>query len=430
VTTIRLDKDTVGPNETVRGRLDDGSLDFTAIPAHMSGAFRVVLTAIGGSSAALNFIIPNPRFVDRTTVEFTIPRVGQLTPRGDTVPEGSYRVTFAYGFWSAVGVPGLRVLANPSAAPARNPNTYTYSFPSGSWAARVSRAVLAIAAPLQYVYTGLLRTRLFGLLTGRLTLQMLTQRDLAGQLQKTFFQTVSSPSPGASGSTSVRPLLDATENYPEWETLIEDAQQFVYVVSLGFDEKTNLKSTDQLERPGRPESEWRTIEQVLKARARRPGNRVEIKVLIWESTGLADWNEYEDWFTDIGDLGVVELRWRDVRGADVDEFLRRIRPHTGAPDDLLRVFYSAYRNAAPDEVLPFPSGIEIALEDHPVRSVVGSHHQKFILTDRGAWIGGMNTLRHQWDTADHVYRDARRSHSGEGAYPFQAPRPAAGRHMV
>lgn len=233
----------------------------------------------------------------------------------------------------------------------------------------------------------------------------------------TFFNNATTQSVFA---TSVTPLIDAEENFPAIESLIEDAERFIYIVNLGLDEKTNIKHTDQIYQSGRPESEWLSIEKALKNRiARNSSPPLEIKILLWNTFVFADADQYSGDFSDVGDMIVVRKRWGDVNGPDPQtrtfgQFLTRIRRVSCARRSILEKFYEAYRGERDGTVLPFPTGIEVALEKHPTRWTLGSHHQKIILTDKGAWVAGMNLLKHHWDTQQHFFKDPLRAHSGEG----------------
>lgn len=416
LSTIYLDKSDVGPGETVTGTLTDRSLDFSTIPTHLAAMFRVTLLAQGGSSAALVFLVPDVRFVGPSRIEFDIPPVGPVSASGNTVPPGVYTAQFAYGFWSATGTPLLRVRTNPARSPSASRPPGPVTVPGAALFTAMRRLASSVFSLIRYYYRSLVLSFPIQLLFGRIPLRVLGQAQLAARYMDRFFQAVNSPAP-VGGDSSVRPLIDAEENWPVIESMINDAEKFIFIVSLGVDERTNLKNTDQHDRPGRPESEWLDLERALKKRIEQTASHpLEIRVLAWETTFFADPNEYEEHFTDIGDLGIVTKNWGNVKSNSFQGFLRNIRPYSAASDDLLRVFYRGYRNAADHEDLPFPSGIEVAIEDHPTRSVLGSHHQKFILTEKSAWVGGLNLLKQQWDMQTHLHPDARRDHSGEGPY--------------
>jgi hypothetical protein len=143
------------------------------------------------------------------------------------------------------------------------------------------------------------------LLLGRVPFRVLGQAQLAARYMDRFFQAVNSPAAAGAANSSVQPLVDAEENWPVIESMINDAEKFIFIVSLGLDEGTNLKNTDQHDRPGRPESEWTDMERALKA-------RIEQTVCKWGQTLIIDlirlyFSLISD-FLDISDLTMFALR--------------------------------------------------------------------------------------------------------------------------
>ena len=423
MSTMHITPNVAGQGETVTATLNDGSFDFSTIPAHLAPALTVSLLARGGVSAALNFIIPNPRIVDWQTIEFDIPTVGPLNPAGTNVPEGYYLVNVRMLGWAASGHPDLRVQRAPtvtptvpSPAPAPRPapprRSVGYSYPPGwRFLMGLSRIMLRyLIIPASRLFRRFMTTTPMLLLTGRMPIRLIGAVRGGARAVALFGM----PGPRVR-MNSVQPLVDAEENFPVWERLINEANDYIYIATLAFDEMTNLKNTSQAYGPSNTPNLWTGIGKALKDRAARSlTNPIEIRVLLWETTFFADANEYEPHMTDIGDLGTVILKWGQVRGNSRTQFLINMKQKSAAPEALLTRFYNSYQGADDDDDLPFPSGIETALQDHTTRPTLGSHHQKFILTEKGAWIGGLNTLKQQWDFKLHWYNDQRRASSGEG----------------
>ena len=232
-------------------------------------------------------------------------------------------------------------------------------------------------------------------------------------------------------NNSVKPLIDGEEVFEDIAKLIKEAQRWCYLVVWGFDEDVRFS------RDGQNNTATPIAEQLLKQKAvamLRAGIIPDIKILIWN--GLLD-DDYSktDGSNDVGDLGVVTVLWKDVKCLRDQPFLDYMRRQLSAADDqLLLKLLSSYREIQElqddDSVkVSFPSGIHVAMQKHPIdtnelvpsffdgltkslkriflnqvlkalsyiglakyeeKSIMGSHHQKFVLTERGCYIGGLN----------------------------------------
>lgn len=254
------------------------------------------------------------------------------------------------------------------------------------------------------------------------------------------------------GNNSVKPLIDGEEVFGDIAKLIDEAQRWCYLVVWGFDEDVRFS------RNGQNDTATLTTVELLKKKAvamLRAGNVPDIKILIWN--GLLD-DDYSktDGSNDVGDLGIVAVRWKDVKCLQYQPFLDYMRMQLSAADDqLLLKLLNSYREIQElqddDSVeVYFPSGIHVALQKHPIdtselvpsffdglskslkriflnqarkvlsyiglakyeeKSIMGSHHQKFVLTERGCYIGGLNFQKDYWDSRGHLLIDGRRGSS-------------------
>lgn len=254
------------------------------------------------------------------------------------------------------------------------------------------------------------------------------------------------------GINSVKPLIDGEEVFEGIEKLIDEAQRWCYLVVWGFDEDVRLS------RNGQNDTTIPTTEKLLKQKAvamLRAGNVPDIKILIWN--GLLD-DDYsnKDGSNDVGDLAIVTVPWKDVKGLQDLPFLDYMRSRLSAEDEnLLLKLLNSYREIQELQgndgaEVSFPSGIHVAMQKHPIdtsevipsffdglskslkriflnqvckalsyiglakceeMSIMGSHHQKFVLTERGCYIGGLNFHKDYWDSREHLLIDARRDSS-------------------
>ena len=255
-------------------------------------------------------------------------------------------------------------------------------------------------------------------------------------------------------SNSVKPLIDGEEVFEDISKLINDAKRWCYLVVWGFDENIRFSKN------GQNNATTPTAEKLLKQKAvamLRAGIVPDIKVLIWN--GLLD-DDYsnKDGSNDVGDIAVVTVPWKDVKGLQDQPFLDYMRGHFCAENDrILLKFLKSYREIRELQdnngmEVSFPSGIHVTLQKHPIDakglisafydgvvksllriainmtmkalsyvaqtnyeeiSIMGSHHQKFVLTEQGCYIGGLNFQKDYWDSREHLLIDSRRDSSDE-----------------
>lgn len=397
---VNLNRSTVGPRDTVEGVLADGSLDFTTV----SGGFGIFLQPSGTPARSLiqrYYRVPSFSFTGPHALEFDVPPVG--TGSAHEVPPGTYRVVFRYGTWAAQGDRPLVVTTTPR----------TYVPPTLSRRVRGS----ALGAYLSIRSTPYVLGARAQALANWLRIAFNRNRILANR-RRTLNQLGTGAGPGAS-SNSVEPLADGETVFPRIADVIGDAGEFCYVAIWGFDEDVRF-AADGPDDAGTP-----TAEELLKEVAmdmRRAGREPNVKVLLWEATADPD---YEGGGNDVGDLAVDEVEWADIRRRLDPDFLDYMRDRgNAASDGDLLYCMSRYRALSdPPEEVYFPTGVEVALQNHPTKEWFGAHHQKFVLTEQASYVGGLNFYKHYWDTRDHPTRHADRASSGSGSAASGDPGP-------
>ena len=236
---------------------------------------------------------------------------------------------------------------------------------------------------------------------------------------------------------SVQPAIDGEEVFEEIYHLINKAKQWCYLTLWGFDEDVVFSKLGQ-NIPSIP-----TAEKLLKQKAvslLSGGITPDIKVLVWDY--FTD-NSYDDGLNDVGDLSIVKPQWKDIKNLTDRDFINYMRQcGSAAEGKLLLYFFNEYKkvkelqNNGNLEVY-FPSGILVVLEKHKVqglfisfwrvisnkirkllcssaseeKAMMGSHHQKFVLTEQGCYIGGLNFHKDYWDSRKHFLVDNRRASS-------------------
>ena len=399
---LLLDKDTAGPQEWVTAMQPTLVHDFTRYPRIGIIVSLVEVTGGAGTAGARQFVLPDVQVQSPTQMSFRIPDVGPNDPR--KVPEGRYQVTIRLGMAAVLNCdPILRVRI-----------ARAYVIPGGVTLRTFTRhalqltlgAVANAAAPVMYQLTA----------AGRAGV------GAAHQAQSRVQSFWGGSTPSGTPDT-VELLIDGMANMPAIDELCRTAEHFIYFAFLALDEDTRLTTGSQT---GPSANAWH-LERVLKdALTRRPEGALDVKVLVWEPPAgvvggiLIDMDLYATYFTDLGDLTQTRVRWGSVRGANFSEFRRRVTQVSGAAINFLNEFRDRwYRNASDNDDVYLPSGVHVAVEKHP--NLTGSHHQKFVLTDRGLWVGGLNFQKHYWDATEHYMGDMRRASSGEAGHQPVAP---------
>ena len=406
---LTLQPTTVGPRDVFTVTLNDGSLDFTVVGQQIGW----LLVNPSGGTGALYHRIPNARVVDARTVELIIDSVG---PNVVTqVPQGRYTVVGRIGFWEGNSNVTLQVVATSQTRPPPPPPSLASAVPRGLSTLQLLRVTMPWRA------RGL-RSRATVLL------------NAAGQhigMRGPLFQ-VSPGSPPPPQDPTILPLIDGENVFPAIADVIRGADHFCYLAVWGLDESVRLTAAGQNDPPSAQtllREQSVAMARLAEARALpRERDRVhgDVRVLVWDAT-LDD--DFLGSGNDIGNVGVSTVRWRDVR---------RLRPraaaawlrdngHSGESRALLAAIHGLYRRllSPPAEVV-YPSGVLATTQNHPTAPALGSHHQKFCVTENNAYVGGLNLHRDYWDTNDHTHADPNRdtSHglgsggSGAGSGPL------------
>lgn len=230
----------------------------------------------------------------------------------------------------------------------------------------------------------------------------------------------------AAAPASVRPLVDGVQIAPALAELIEEAEHYVYLAWWALDARLRL-SADGQKSPGGGAWDGAALVEVIKQRAATrlaQGATLEVKILVWDH--LLD-DEYALGSSYLEPLTHSLVPWAALKGFDLDDaggkrdalaVLRGAPYRSVAPSDQLLALLRTYRRRpaiADDTLLRFPSGLVVATQDHD-DGMFGSHHQKLLVTERAAFVGGFNLLREYWDGREHLLGDLRRADSGGPAY--------------
>lgn len=214
---------------------------------------------------------------------------------------------------------------------------------------------------------------------------------------------------------SVKPLIDGENVYPEIARIIKDTQRWCYIGIWGFDEDVRFS------RKGQNDSTVPTAEKMLKEKAvslHQAGITPDIKVLVWDATGE---NDYSGRGNNVGDISIVTVSWKVIREYSEQEFIEYMRQNGSAADKkLLLYFFKVYgemETLRPDSKVYFPSGIYVVLQKHNTKPFLGSHHQKFVLTEQACYVGGLNFHKEYWDTQEHKPDNRNRKSSNKPKDP-------------
>ncbi len=263
----------------------------------------------------------------------------------------------------------------------------------------------------------------------------------------------------ARAESSIEPMNDASRVYPRIARLINDAQQYVHVAIWGFDDELRLSATGEtpvllsrqspsLAPPNSRESPVENLHCDLndaknlqatpdpessivllrckatdlalrgEAAAATPTDkdkaRSEVMVLVWN-------NLFDDLFnaglqkaaTNVDDLAYLWVRRTDLLNSWIaagprlhDELRTRGSGESmEVLNELQRLYGRLLQNTTQrprPEYLPMPTGIYVlSASNFAPNFPFGSHHQKLLATERGAYVGGLNFLKEYWDTPEH-----------------------------
>lgn len=230
----------------------------------------------------------------------------------------------------------------------------------------------------------------------------------------------------AAAPASVRPLVDGVQIAPALAELIDEAEHYVYLAWWALDARLRL-SADGQKTPGGGAWDGAALVEAIKRRAATrlaQGGTLDVKILIWDH--LLD-DEYAIGSSYLEPLTRCLVPWAALKDFDVEDpsgqraaldVLRGAPYRSVAPSAQLLALLRTYRRRpaiADATLLRFPSGLTVATQDHD-DGMFGSHHQKLLVTERAAFVGGFNLLREYWDGREHLVGDPRRADSGGPAY--------------
>ncbi len=185
----------------------------------------------------------------------------------------------------------------------------------------------------------------------------------------------------------------------------------------GFDEDIRLNSSGQNDPPD--------IGSLLRSQSVRLANLAEsrvtgsavsnahgdVRVLIWDATIDDDFSGNGN---NIGTLGTVEVNWNSVRSLIGFQVAAHLRSQglSGETRNLLASIHDLFKQLRhPPSRLPYPSGVLATSQNHPISPITGSHHQKFVVTDRNAYVSGLNFHKQYWDRPVHNFNESGRGSS-------------------
>lgn len=221
--------------------------------------------------------------------------------------------------------------------------------------------------------------------------------------------------------SSVKPLADGEDVFPEIANTIKGAEDFISVVIWAFDEDINFHGTIgqnatapfdiRCSNPVNPHM----AKVLLRCQAAKIANlkrqtasnpllaRANMKVIVYHM--FFDGNHYAPPYNDVGDLGVIEaslqdaLRWTDTQLHD--ELRERGSGESEAVMRDIRDFYRRLQNYS--YPVYFPTGIYVVTQ--PNRGgLTGSHHQKALISEKQGYVGGINFLKEFWDLHSHLFQ--------------------------
>lgn len=411
---LRINPDRVGPGEPVRLTLLDQSIDFTDPQISAQLLIGLDVPRPSASSGTITHIMRNWSVIDRDELEFRVDQVGPRT-RGQ-VPPGVYDVFARAGVqWIGVGDMQLSIQRQPTASRA---------------ATLVPPVTPVLMIQLAGLRTGLFLRSLPILLPSAIgyAINRITRGLMGFAMRNPRLLPIvpgGGPGPPAAGGPAargggaggapaapagyVKPFADGSEGFPAIQSLTGSASNLCFIATWGFDEDIRWSGAGQND-TGTPTAvehlKARAVEMARLAESRvspRTRSRVysNIRVLLWDAS-LDD--DFGGSGNDIGSMSLSWVDWNDVRGLtpqQIGQWLRD-RDLSGESRQVLAGIHDHYRRLRrPEPEIPYPSGIMVATQNHPENPVTGSHHQKFVLCNDAAYVGGLNFHKDYWDNRDH-----------------------------
>lgn len=261
----------------------------------------------------------------------------------------------------------------------------------------------------------------------------------------------------AAAQTTADPFRDAGQGFPRITDLVRSAERYVHVATWAFDDEIrwsvngqapirlrsrqngtplpgtsveNLRCNDgplaQLPGAGPPgpadpassitvlRCTAAAIALKAELRAGTPGcastQRAEVMVLVWNNRLDKDYAPPDTNLDDLTYINVVRAQLVSWTPTQLHDAMRT--RGSGESMAVLCRMQALYRSVSA-KIVPMPTGIAAMVQQNR-NGVFASHHQKLVVTDTGAYVGGLNFLKEYWDDTGHTPSDVRRMSSAAG----------------
>ncbi len=266
------------------------------------------------------------------------------------------------------------------------------------------------------------------------------------------------PLPGAA-ATGIAPFRDGNDGFTQMASLIRNAQVFVHYVAWGFDNEMSWKAAGPrpgivsrtntnplipppaLPPPGTVIENLSCIAKVgpdrdsliallrcsasrlaLLAEKRKPTPagvpntaRAESMVLVWNQQ--LDFDNLAPPLNNMGDIVFTLVPYNGLVGLAPAALYGQMRTRgSGESQTVLTAFQKMYQNPAfktffAGKNVVMPTGIQVMVQKNQNGGTVlgmASHHQKLIITEQAAFVGGLNSLKEYWDDHNHTQNNSAR----------------------
>jgi hypothetical protein len=255
----------------------------------------------------------------------------------------------------------------------------------------------------------------------------------------------------ADAADSVKPFRDGHDGFLEMARLIKTADNFVHYVAWGFDDEMSwaaggprptLRSRQNGLTPPPPGSA--VVEDLMCGRRGAPDpnslislmrckaaaiairnqnlhpktaddERGEVMVLVWNQE--LDLNNLAPPLNNLDDISYVLVPYNALVTWPKAVLNTQMRSRgSGESLRMLLTFQNAYKNPALKALFAntnvvMPTGVQLMVQKNQNKgNLLGtaSHHQKLLITEAAAFVGGLNTFKEYWDTDTHVQDDMSR----------------------
>jgi len=269
---------------------------------------------------------------------------------------------------------------------------------------------------------------------------------------------VLAPLPGAAAN-GVEPFRDGIDGFAKMATLIRSAKLFVHYVAWGFDDemswntrgprpgivsRTNtnpMKPPPPVPKPGTPVENLRcgakgapdpdSLTVLLRCSASNlallaekakptpagvPNTvRGESMVLVWNQE--LDFNNLAPPLNNLGDIVYTLVPYNALIKWTAPILYTQMRVRgSGESQEILTAFQAMYQKPAfktlfAGKSVVMPTGIQVMVQKNQNGGTVlgmASHHQKLIITEQAAFVGGLNSLKEYWDDHNHLQNNPAR----------------------